>query len=289
MRFSFMSKISVVVPVYNTEKFLRRCLDSIINQTLRDIEIICINDGSLDNSLEILQNYAQQDKRIKIINQKNMGVSCARNNGLKQAKGKYISFVDSDDWIDLDFLEKLYNSVEKYGADIAVSGIKRLRSYKWKYHLKIKNEEITCNTDRKFLLCDVPDKCYVWNKIYRLDKLQLNQIEFEPNVYFEDRCFTAEALIKLEKLVTVPDTYYNYWTNPNSIVKTKSPKKENDSKHTNAKMMKILKKYNVNLDHYFTDFKRIKIFGLTFLKIKYYKSKREFILFNIIKFEKIYK
>ena len=102
-----MPKISVIVPVYNVEKYLARCLDSIINQTLADIEIICINDGSTDNSLEILNDYAKKDSRIKIIDQTNAGLSCARNAGMQIAQGEYIGFVDSDDWIDLDFYEKL--------------------------------------------------------------------------------------------------------------------------------------------------------------------------------------
>ena len=102
-----MPKISVIVPVYKVEKFLPKCLESLINQTLKDIEIICINDGSPDNSLKILEEYAKKDSRIKIINQKNAGPSVARNNGMSAASGEYIGFVDSDDWIDLDFYEKL--------------------------------------------------------------------------------------------------------------------------------------------------------------------------------------
>ena len=102
-----MTKISVIIPVYNSEKFLKKCLDSIINQTLNDIEIICIDDGSTDKSLRILNNFADKDNRITIINQKNSGPSAARNKGIENAKGEYIGFVDSDDWIDLDFYEKL--------------------------------------------------------------------------------------------------------------------------------------------------------------------------------------
>lgn len=275
-----MAKISVIVPVYNSEKFLEKCLNSIINQTFKDIEIICIDDGSSDKSLDILKSFETKDKRIRILTQKNMGPSCARNKGLEIATGEYVGFVDSDDWIDLDFYEKLYNSAEKYNADIAVGGIKRLRSYKWKYHLKIKKEEFTDDTNKKFILCDVPDKCYIWNKIYRLKPLKDNKITFEPDIYYEDRYFTAQALVYLNSLVTVPNVYYNYWTNPNSIVKTKSEKKIKDSIYTKEKMMKFLHDNNIHIIH---EIKKFKLFGLTYLKIKYYRDKKEIKIFNIIK------
>lgn len=280
-----MAKISIIVPVYNTEKFLEKCLNSLINQTLKDIEIICINDGSTDNSLQILEKFADKDKRIQIINQTNSGPSIARNIGIKKAVGEYIGFVDSDDWVDSNFFEQLYIKVKKHNADIGVAGIKRVRSYKWKYHIKLEKEKVINEINEKFQICDVPDKCYPVNKIYKLAELQKLNINFEPNVYFEDRLFTAQVLINLKTLVTVPNTYYNYWTNPNSIVKTKSKKKSEDSKYTKEKLMKYLKENNVNLDHYFSKIKKFKFLGLTFLKIKYYKYKKEFILLNQIKFQ----
>ena len=181
-----MPKISVIVPVYNVEKFLEKCLKSIIEQTFEDLEIICINDGSTDKSLSILNSYAAKDPRIKILSQTNQGQSCARNAGLEIASGEYIGFVDSDDWIDLDFYEKLYNTAKKYDADIAVASIKRLRTYKWKYHLKIEKEEVTEDINKKFFLCDVPDKCYVWNKIYKASELKKYNIKFEPG--FKNTC-----------------------------------------------------------------------------------------------------
>ena len=280
-----MAKISIIVPVYNTEKFLEKCLNSLINQTLKDIEIICINDGSTDNSLQILEKFADKDKRIQIINQTNSGPSIARNIGIKKAVGEYIGFVDSDDWVDSNFFEQLYIKVKKHNADIGVAGIKRVRSYKWKYHIKLEKEKVINEINEKFQICDVPDKCYPVNKRYKLAELQKLNINFEPNVYFEDRLFTAQVLINLKTLVTVPNTYYNYWTNPNSIVKTKSKKKSEDSKYTKEKLMKYLKENNVNLDHYFSKIKKFKFLGLTFLKIKYYKYKKEFILLNQIKFQ----
>ncbi len=130
------------------------------------------------------------------------------------------------------------------------------------------------------VLCDVPDKCYVWNKIYKLQKLIEKNINFEQGVYFEDRCFTAEVLVYLKSLVTVPDVYYNYWTNHNSIVKTKSDKKIQDSKYTKEKMMKFLNDHDIHIIH---KIKKFKLFGLTYLKIKYYRDKKEIKLFNIIK------
>lgn len=111
-------KISVIVPVYNVEKYLPQCMESIINQTFKGIEIICINDGSTDNSLKILQDYAEKDERIQIINQKNMGLSAARNSGLKIARGKYIFFIDSDDWIEADTLKTLYDTALETDADL---------------------------------------------------------------------------------------------------------------------------------------------------------------------------
>lgn len=274
-----MIKVSIIVPVYNNEKYLEKCINSIVKQTLKEIEIILVDDGSTDKSLNILKNYESKDKRIKVLSQVNMGPSCARNKGLHIAKGEYVGFVDSDDWIDLDFYEKLYNAAKKYNADISVAGIKRHRSYKWKYHLQINKEEFTDDKNKKFLLCDVPDKCYPVNKIYKLSKLNQYNILFEPGVYFEDRLFTAQVLVYLDGLVTVPNIYYNYWTNPNSIVKTKSEKKTKDSLYTKEKMIKFLTDNDIYIMH---KIKKYKFFGLTYLKIKYNRDEKEIKIFNLI-------
>ena len=111
-----MIKVSVIIPVFNTEKYISKCLSSLVNQTLDDIEIICVNDGSTDNSLEIIEKIANNDARIKIINQEHKKQGAARNAGLKIAEGEYIGFVDSDDWIDLNYYEMLYNTAKKYDA-----------------------------------------------------------------------------------------------------------------------------------------------------------------------------
>ena len=117
-----MIKVSVIIPVYNVEKFLRDCIESVINQTLSDIEIICINDGSPDNSIDILNEYASIDPRITVISQENRGLSVARNRGMRLAKGKYLYFIDSDDkLLDPDALEVLYTKAEEKNTDILIA------------------------------------------------------------------------------------------------------------------------------------------------------------------------
>ena len=120
-------KVSVIIPVYNTENYLRACLDSVVNQTLRDIEIICVNDGSTDNSLSILKEYAQKDSRIVLINQKNAGVSVARNNAIAVAKGEYLAFLDSDDWFEPDAVETAYFKISQDKTDVVIFAQKIIR------------------------------------------------------------------------------------------------------------------------------------------------------------------
>ena len=115
-----MEKVSIIIPIYNSDKTIDRCLKSIINQTYRNIEVICINDGSFDNSYKILQNYLKTDSRIKVINQTNKGVSSARNNGIKNSTGKYIMFVDADDYLKDNMIELLVKSIKKDSSDLLI-------------------------------------------------------------------------------------------------------------------------------------------------------------------------
>ena len=136
-----MPELSVIIPVYNTDKYLEKSLDSLTSQTLKDIEIICVNDGSTDNSLAVLQKYADKDSRIIVINQEHKMQGAARNAGIKIAEGEYIGFVDSDDWVDKDYFEKLYNAVKKYDSDIALATNIRTGHGKTKKRLNITKEE----------------------------------------------------------------------------------------------------------------------------------------------------
>ena len=134
-------KVSVIVPIYNTEKYIGKCLNSLVNQTLRDIEIICVNDGSTDNSMITVRKFANNDFRIKIIEQENKKQGAARNAGMRIATGEYISFVDSDDWVDLDFYEKLYNAAKNHNFDIALGTNVRVKKNSNKKRLNITEEK----------------------------------------------------------------------------------------------------------------------------------------------------
>lgn len=210
-----MPKVSVIIPVCNTEKYLRKCLDSVCNQTLSDIEIICINDCSLDNSLSILNEYASKDNRIKIIDLKNnKGVSFARNTGIAQAQSEYIGFVDSDDFIDLDFYEKLYKKAKEIGAD-AVKGNMRLVC-------SPKNAEkesfYDINNDIK------QNVGYFYHSftsaIYNLNFLKNNDICFPKNLNnFEDPYFSIKAAVYYKNFSVLNNTYYYYVENEQSLSK----------------------------------------------------------------------
>lgn len=286
-----MIKISIIVPVYNVEKYLSRCLDNLINQTLKDIEIICVNDGSKDSSAEILETYAQKDKRIVILNQENAGLSVARNNGMDIAKGEYIGFVDSDDWVDLDFFEKLYNTAIKYDCEIAVADFIREHPTKKIKRLNLTEEKVYKTTEEKYLVCKTYREGCVWNKIYKTEFLKSINLKFVAGMYYEDRDFTARSLHFSKKLVTVPNTYYRYFVNPKSIVKKGLNKIQNEHYIlVRQQVLQFIKEQGINVPDglYKAETYRYKIFGKTLFTIKESTKSRYIFLFgkiNIFKYK----
>lgn len=275
-------KVSVIVPVYNCEKYLKKCLDSLVNQTLKDIEIICVNDGSTDNSGRILEEY--NDKRIKIINKENGGQSSARNIGIDIAKGEYIGFVDSDDWVDLDFFEKLYNTAKKYDADIAVTGIIRMRpSETGRYLMVIDKETVSDDYFTKLRLSDIPDKSYIWNKIYKTAELKKYNLKFPEGKIYEDIYLVPRMLYYLKTLATVPDTYYYYLRRKGSTVTSKTPETIRDYMWAKKEARHFAKEHGVNLYNLQTITKKFKFFGVTIFKVTKKLNKKTYRLFNIIK------
>ena len=165
-----MAKISVIIPVYNVEEYLERCLNSVVNQTFKDLEIICVNDGSTDSSGEILQKFARKDARIKIIKRPNGGLSAARNTGLEVMSGEYFAFLDSDDWIDLNFYEKLYEKAKEFDADIAMADFIRKGKNKHKIRLNLNEEKLYTTIENKIKAATFLKKAvYVINFIKEAD------------------------------------------------------------------------------------------------------------------------
>lgn len=204
-----MPIISVIVPIYNVEKYLKRCINSILNQTLKDIEIICIDDCSTDNSLSILKSF--KDNRIKIITlDKNIGVADIRNIGLDNVEGEYISFVDSDDYIDDDFLEKLYLKAQSDSLDIAASTLAEI-DYNNIIHIR-KEAQLLKQTKDKFYACTDFKPA-----IYRTVLIKENNVRFPSGVILcEDMIFLTEVLIKAQKVGVVPEVKYYYCRRLNS-------------------------------------------------------------------------
>lgn len=281
------AKITVVVPIYNVEEYLARCLDSVVGQTFRDIEIICVDDGSTDGSASIVERYAEKDERISLIRQENKGLSAARNAGMKVARGKYISFVDSDDWIDLDFLEKLYNAAEKYEADAACSEIKRPHSSgKNPYKLKFESLQVLSAVSDKYRVLEIPRRCYVWNKIYLRSELERQNLKFPDGRMFEDVYFTIRFLFNCKKVVTVPGVCYHYWVNSKSISRKLRDKNQIDLLAARADFIKFSREHHIVCDEKFYVKSKTfyKFFGIVVLKIYEWETIKKYYLFGLIPF-----
>ena len=285
-----MAKVSVIVPVYNVEDYLVECLESLVSQTLKEIEIICVNDGSTDSSLQILEQYAQKDSRIVIYNQENSGLSVARNTGLEHASGEYIGFVDSDDWVDLDFYEKLYNSAKNNNADIAVADFIREHPNKKPKRLKLKEEKIYTTPEDKFMICKVHREGCVRNKIYRTEFIHSINLKFVPKMYYEDRDFTIRSLYFSKKLVTTPNTYYRYFVNPKSIVnKRRNYIQDEHYILVRQQVLQFIKEHNIKVPDglYKAEIYRYKLFGKTLFTIKESINTKYIFLFGKIQIFKM--
>lgn len=226
-----MPTFSFIIPVYNVEPYLRDCLDSVLAQTCSDWEAICINDGSTDDSLSILQAYAARDKRICIINQPNGGLSAARNNGISNAKGEYIFFLDSDDWILPDALERLNKHID--GQDmLCFSGRKYMEADK-RYHESDKLRPATYLSGMAYYNADAlqsrdfPFVCAVL-RLYRREFLYTNHLAFMEGVYHEDNMFTPIVCYYAAKVAVIPDVLYIYRVRQESIMTTFRPKRLTD-------------------------------------------------------------
>ena len=224
-----LTKVSVIIPVYNVEKYLRECLDSVVNQTLNDIEIICINDGSTDGSLEILKEYAQKDNRVIVIDKENEGVSIARNLGIKMSNSNYVLFLDSDDYLDINCLEKVYSKIQETSVNILNFGLienwGKCTNPVWYNRELEKNEGIITSPEIiKMFLTNACGKLF--NKKYLID----NEITFPENIKTcEDGIFCIKCFLNSTSWYLMNEAFYYYRKNrEDSATNSKKEVMKND-------------------------------------------------------------
>lgn len=225
-----MVKVSVIIPVFNGDTYLKRCLESLKIQTLEDIEFICINDGSTDKSLEIMEEYAATDSRFVIINQDNQGQGIARNNGIDAVKGEFIGFVDADDFVESDMFEKLYNAAVKHDVDCVHSNYNVVYSSINKSQESNLTDAMNTRMGKNILYYDIPTYIEdikanlitlfsgpVWNKIYKTSVIKTHGIKFPQCKMQEDTCFNVFSHFYFKRFVIIKEKFYTYYVNAQSI------------------------------------------------------------------------
>ncbi len=217
-----MAKVSIVIPIYNVERYLRQCLDSVVNQTLRDIEIICVNDGSKDSSLDIIMEYVSKDERVKVIDKPNSGYGNSMNRGFDMATGEYIGIVESDDYADPEMFEKLYNCAKENDLDVVKSGF----YYYFSVPEEVNNpapiasyvmcQKVFCpTTDFKSLREQIDFfniKPTIWSAIYRKDFIRENNIRFNetPGASFQDTSFNFKVWALAKRVKLMEECFLHY-------------------------------------------------------------------------------
>lgn len=232
-------KLSIIIPCYGVEKYLDRCMKTIVNQTIKDIEIILVDDGSPDKVPQLCDEWAKKDSRIRVIHKQNGGLGFARNSGLDVATGEYVAFVDSDDYVDSSMYETLWNEARASNADVVFCGFKtEQRNGIWKDSNEVSSRTEWKNEDvRNFMLDMIACAPYVkeerrfqmsvWHSIYRRSIIEDNNIRFhsEREVVSEDIPFQVDFLTKAKKVVYLPQTFYFYCLNGTSLTATFRPEK----------------------------------------------------------------
>lgn len=279
------AKVSIIIPVYNTESLLERCLESVTRQTLRDIEIICVDDGSTDGSAAILDSWALRDARIKVIHQANGRQGKARNAAMRIATGEYIGMVDSDDYLPEEYFERLYAAAQRNDADIAVCGIIKQKRTHNRTVIAFDKEVVTSNTLEKLRLCNCPPNFHPVNKLYRRALLESLELRFAEGVQYEDVMFVSRALCESQRLVTVAECAYFYVLNPNSTVKSRqTAAKQQQRYEAHRAMVEYLSSQGVELAprHRNITVRYAQICGVCLWKIKERGEHRTLRLLDII-------
>ena len=274
-------KISIIIPVYNVEKYLNRCVDSLLGQTLKDIEIILVDDSSTDNSPGICDEYLKADERVRVIHKPNQGAGMARNSGLEIAKGDYVGFVDSDDYVDLNMYKALYDTAVKHNADLVMSGVRYVDGNMFEKQGEIIEKSFfdddtvfeTENDIKKLRLGIVgappeakDDSRYgmsVWKNLLRRDVIVNNNLKFmsEREILSEDALFMIDYISVINKAVGINGAFYNYCRNEDSI--SKSYKKDRFDKsmyfldEIEKRFQNDTDEYKIYLDRFIQAFCRV--------------------------------
>lgn len=246
------TKVSVIVPIYNSERYIDKCIQSIINQTLRDIEIILVDDGSTDRSIEISNEYAKKDDRIKIIKQKNKGASSARNNGISIATGKFITFIDSDDFVEIDMLELLYNSAINNNCDIIFSGIKIINDNDIEYRFTSNSKIYTKQEVFKLFYFDNEpfSPNYACGKLIK--RSICKKVKFREDIFLmEDALFSMELFINCESNIMFLNEYLYNYVQINGSASNRFSKKRITSFYALEELLNLAKIINIKYEKVF--------------------------------------
>lgn len=270
-------RVSIIIPVYNCEEYLENCIKSLLNQTLTEIEFVFINDGSTDNSLEILKYYEKNDNRIKLINQKNSGVSRARNIGLKYCSGEYIGFVDSDDFIEKDMYQNMYECASEKNLDFVICNYikhiikkdKDILQYCEFKPLKFNKDDIKQYTFEHFIIQQ--DNGFNWNKLYKRSLIEENNLKFNESLTInEDLLFNLEYLEKVTYVGYVEKYNYNYMIRENSAMSAIHSNGFNGMKLIYSKTLDNMKLWNLDI------LKATKLINEYYVKMPYSYCKQVF-------------
>ncbi len=236
-----MPDVSIIVPIYNTEKYLKRCINSILSQSFKDFELLLIDDGSTDGSLGIMKEYKEYDKRVRIFSNKNQGPALTRNFGIDMAKSNYLMFIDSDDYIDQGYIADYFKAVSQSNVDIAIGGYKRVIGEKTTYTLRLKQGEFS--------------KYVVTGPVCRIIKkefLNYNNIRFLDTNSSEDVYFNLMIYNKTEKIKIIDNVGYNYFYNANSLSNTAHKGFKKDIRIIELlNLINVRDSYNLELNQYY--------------------------------------
>lgn len=278
-------KVTIIIPVYNTELLLDRCLESVVGQSLSDIEIICVDDGSTDGSGALLDSWAERDGRIRVIHQSNGRQGKARNAALNIAEGEYVGMIDSDDYIPEDYFERLYNAAIKADADLAMCGIVKQKRLTERTVVAFDKVEVVSGGEQKLKACYCPPEFHPVNKLYRRSMIERLGLRFREGVQYEDVMFVTRAIVESDRVVTVPNLSYYYVLNPTSTVKSRQTSDKQRQKYeahcamveyVTARSIKISPRHRNITVRYF------KAMGICLWKIKECGEIRTLRLFDLV-------